>query len=141
MKGEVWFIILLGKSNLISDYIKMVGVKCFVHPIKFIDDIISYYTILYRLHIYDVHLIIKDVFSVTMLNIDFVKKKTITAKLFRRILKYRIILNMFVNAHHTHSVFLQIFIHFFLLWYLFSIGYQNMDMMRYLTLFIAWFGR
>ena len=98
----------------------MVGVKCVVRAIKFIDDIIPHYTIV---HIYDVHLIINDVFSVTMLNIDFVKKETITAKLSRRIVKYRIILNMSVNAHHTHSVFLPIFIHFFLLWYLFSIGY------------------
>ena len=64
----------------------MVGVKCFVHAIKLIEGIISYYTILYRLHIYDVHLIINDVFSVNMLNIDFVKRETITAKLFRRIL-------------------------------------------------------
>ena len=90
----------------------MVGVKCVVRAIKVIDDIIPHYTIV---HIYDVHLIINDVFSVTMLNIDFVKKETITAKLSRRIVKYRIILNMSVNAHHTHSVFLQIFIHFFLL--------------------------
>ena len=52
----------------------MIGVKCFVHAIKLIDGIISYYTILYRLHIYDVHLIINDVFSVNMLNIDFVKR-------------------------------------------------------------------
>ena len=60
----------------------MVGVKCFVQAIKFINDIISYYTILYRLRIYDVHLIINVVFSVTMLNIDFVKRETITSKAF-----------------------------------------------------------
>ena len=120
---------------------QVVGVKCFVHAIKFVADIISYYTILYGLHIYDVHLIISDVFSVTIWNIDFVKRENITAKLFRRISKYRIFLNMFVNPHRTHSLFLQIFIHLFLLWYLFSIGYQNMYMMRYLTLFTAWFGR
>ena len=60
----------------------MIGVKCFVHAIKLIEGIISYYTILYRLHIYDVHLIINDVFSVNMLNIDFVKRETITSKAF-----------------------------------------------------------
>ena len=57
----------------------MVGVKCVVRAIKFIDDTIAYYTIL---HIYDDNLIINDVFSVTMLNIDFVKRETITSKAF-----------------------------------------------------------
>ena len=127
--------ILVGKSNLILDYDKC---KMFCAWSK-----------IYRWHdllLYDsTHLRCspnhKRRISVTMLNIDFVKKETLTTKLTRRILKYRIILNMSVNAHHTHSVFLSIFIHFFLLLYLFSIGYRNMYMMRYLTLFTAWFGR